>query len=83
MSDMKYQAIVSTGIKIDERVEIPKELVPKDAQVEITAKVSAGYHSGKVSKMFITIVRLLLLAHRTSRSVVMAVLACCSFVQAD
>jgi hypothetical protein len=49
MSDMKYQAIVSTGIKIDERVEIPKELVPKDAQVEITAKVSAGYHSGKVS----------------------------------
>ncbi|KAG5183467.1 GTP cyclohydrolase N terminal-domain-containing protein [Tribonema minus] len=46
MSDMKYQAIVSTGIRIDERVEIPPELVPRDAHVEITAKVFVGYHSG-------------------------------------
>eukprot|EP01031_Cornospumella_fuschlensis_P025473 gene25473-30755_t len=38
MSDMKYNAIVSTGIKIVERVAIPPELVPKDAQVEIMAK---------------------------------------------
>eukprot|EP00903_Cladosiphon_okamuranus_P019271 g17715.t2 len=46
MSDMKHNAIVSTGIKIVERVEIPPELVPKDAQVEITAKVFGGYHAG-------------------------------------
>jgi hypothetical protein len=47
MSDMKYNAIVSTGIKIENRVEIPKDLVPADAQVEITAKVFHGYNAGK------------------------------------
>jgi len=46
MSDMKYDAIVNSGIKIIERVEIPPELVPKDAQVEIQAKVFLGYHGG-------------------------------------
>jgi len=47
MSDMKHDAIVATGIKIVNRVEIPPEMVPTDAQVEITAKVYAGYHAGK------------------------------------
>mmetsp|Transcript_23603 Transcript_23603/g.84238 ORF Transcript_23603/g.84238 Transcript_23603/m.84238 type:complete len:993 (+) Transcript_23603:109-3087(+) len=47
MSDMKYDAIVKSGIRIDERVEIPPEMVPKDAQVEIAAKVFLGYHGGK------------------------------------
>jgi len=47
MSDMKHDAIVATGIKIMERVEIPPEMVPKDAHVEIAAKVFAGYHAGK------------------------------------
>merc|ERR1712151_619456 len=47
MSDMKHDAIVSTGIQIEERVEIPPEMVPKDAHVEIAAKVFAGYHAGK------------------------------------
>ena len=28
------------------RVEIPPEMVPKDAQVEIAAKVFHGYHAG-------------------------------------
>jgi GTP cyclohydrolase II len=46
MSDMKYNAIVQSGIKIVERVEIPPELIPKDAQVEIAAKVAVGYHGG-------------------------------------
>ena len=46
MSDMKYNAIVESGIKIVERVEIPPELIPKDAQVEIAAKVAVGYHGG-------------------------------------
>jgi hypothetical protein len=39
MSDMKYDAITKSGITIVERVPIPPELVPKDAAVEITAKV--------------------------------------------
>jgi len=47
MSDMKYNAIVNTGITIENRIEIPKELVPADAQVEITAKVFHGYNAGK------------------------------------
>ncbi|KAJ8601146.1 hypothetical protein CTAYLR_008497 [Chrysophaeum taylorii] len=47
MSDMKYEAITKTGIEIVERVEIPPELVPADAQVEIAAKVHHGYHGGK------------------------------------
>jgi GTP cyclohydrolase II len=47
MSDMKYDAIVSTGIKIVNRIEIPPEMVPDDAKVEITAKVFHGYNAGK------------------------------------
>ncbi len=43
MSNMKYDAIVKTGIKIVERVEIPAALIPKDAQVEMDAKKAAGY----------------------------------------
>jgi len=46
MSDMKYNAIVGTGIKVVNRIEIPQELVPTDAQVEITAKVYHGYNAG-------------------------------------
>lgn len=48
MSDMKYNAIVSAGINVVERVPIPPHLVPADAQVEITAKVAAGYNGGAV-----------------------------------
>lgn len=51
MSDMKYDAIVGSGIKILERIPIPEELVPRDAQVEITAKVFAGYNGGNVYKV--------------------------------
>ncbi|KAI2503336.1 GTP cyclohydrolase N terminal [Fragilaria crotonensis] len=35
-----------SSIKIVNRIEIPKELVPDDAQVEITAKVFHGYNAG-------------------------------------
>jgi len=45
MSDMKHDAIVKTGIKIVNRVPIPKELIPDDAQVEMEAKKAAGYFS--------------------------------------
>jgi GTP cyclohydrolase II len=43
MSNMKYNAIVKSGIKVLNRVSIPKNLVPEDAQVEIEAKKAAGY----------------------------------------
>jgi len=46
MSDMKYDAITSTGIEIIERCDIPDELIPADAKVEIDAKVYAGYYAG-------------------------------------
>jgi len=50
MSNMKYDAITQSGIEIVERIPIPKDLVPADAQVEIDAKVAAGYEGGTVYK---------------------------------
>jgi GTP cyclohydrolase II len=46
MSNMKYEAIVATGIEVGERVPIPDGLVPPDAQVELQAKMAAGYYAG-------------------------------------
>ncbi|MEE3850123.1 GTP cyclohydrolase II [Gordonia sp. LSe1-13] len=43
MSNMKYDAITGSGIEVGERVNIPDELIPADAQVEIDAKMAAGY----------------------------------------
>lgn len=45
MSNMKFQPIVDSGIEVTERVPIPDELIPADAQVEIDAKVAAGYYA--------------------------------------
>jgi GTP cyclohydrolase II len=45
MSDMKYDALVGQGIDVVERVPLPDELVPADAQVEMAAKKAAGYFS--------------------------------------
>jgi GTP cyclohydrolase II len=45
MSDMKYDAITNQGIDIGERVTIPNELIPEDANVEMVAKKAAGYFS--------------------------------------
>lgn len=45
MSDMKYNAIVNSGIKVIERIPIPEDWIPADAQVEIAAKKAAGYYS--------------------------------------
>src|SRR3954452_21384036 len=45
MSDMKYDAITSSGIEVVERVPIPPELVPPDAAVELEAKKAAGYYT--------------------------------------
>jgi GTP cyclohydrolase II len=46
MSDMKYAALTGQGVNIVERVPIPNELVPADAQVEMAAKKAAGYYAG-------------------------------------
>jgi GTP cyclohydrolase II len=45
MSNLKHEALMAAGIAIVERVPIPPELVPLDAQVEIEAKKAAGYFS--------------------------------------
>ena len=45
MSNMKYDAIIASGIEIGERVPIPDYLVPEDAKVEIEAKKAAGYYT--------------------------------------
>jgi GTP cyclohydrolase II len=43
MSNMKYNAIVGSGIEVVNRVSIPEILIPKDAMVEMEAKKAAGY----------------------------------------
>ena len=45
MSDMKYDAIVKSGIPIIKRYDIPDHLIPPDSRVEIDAKIAAGYFS--------------------------------------
>ncbi|MDP6404681.1 MAG: GTP cyclohydrolase II [Alphaproteobacteria bacterium] len=45
MSDLKHDAITGQRITIGERVEIPEELVPSDAAVEMAAKKAAGYYA--------------------------------------
>ncbi|KLO06174.1 hypothetical protein SCHPADRAFT_1002496 [Schizopora paradoxa] len=48
MSDMKYNAIVQSGIPILKRYDLPDYLIPPDSRVEIDAKIAAGYFtSGK------------------------------------
>lgn len=45
MSNMKYDAITSSGINVINRISIPDELIPADALVEMEAKKAAGYFS--------------------------------------
>ncbi|MGI9304597.1 MAG: GTP cyclohydrolase II [Gammaproteobacteria bacterium] len=49
MSNMKYDAIARQGIEVVERVPIPDELIPEDAQVEMEAKKAAGYFTDGVA----------------------------------
>ncbi|MGI9334051.1 MAG: GTP cyclohydrolase II [Gammaproteobacteria bacterium] len=48
MSNMKFDALARQGMDIRERVEIPKDLIPDDARVEMDAKRAAGYFSESV-----------------------------------
>ncbi|MCM2283052.1 MAG: GTP cyclohydrolase II [Bdellovibrionaceae bacterium] len=50
MSNMKYDAIVKSGIEVVNRISIPAELIPEDAQVEMEAKKAAGYFSAESKK---------------------------------
>ncbi|WPB55225.1 GTP cyclohydrolase II [Xylophilus sp. GOD-11R] len=43
MSNMKYDAITRSGIVVDRRINLPEELIPADARVEMDAKMAAGY----------------------------------------
>ncbi|MEL6384322.1 MAG: GTP cyclohydrolase II [Cyanobacteria bacterium J06626_18] len=45
MSNLKYDAITESGIEVVERISIPEELIPADAQVEMDAKKAAGYYT--------------------------------------
>ena len=45
MSNLKYDAVTQSGIEIVERITIPEDLIPADAQVEINAKKAAGYYT--------------------------------------
>ncbi len=47
MSNLKYDAIVESGIEVGERVQIPEGLIPDDARVEMDAKRAAGYFSAE------------------------------------
>lgn len=49
VSDMKYNSIaVQAGIPINNRYEIPASMIPADGNVEIEAKIQAGYFSNRV-----------------------------------
>ena len=48
MSNMKHDALINAGITIKERISIPEELIPEDAQVEIKAKQAAGYYTNEL-----------------------------------
>ena len=48
MSDMKFEPIVRAGIEVVERVAIPEDRIPADAQVEMDAKKAAGYYSERM-----------------------------------
>jgi GTP cyclohydrolase II len=50
MSNMKYDAIVRSGIEVVNRISIPDNLIPLDAKVEMEAKKAAGYFSAEPKK---------------------------------
>jgi len=50
MSNMKYDAIVNSGIEVVNRISIPDNLIPKDALVEMEAKKAAGYFNSEPPK---------------------------------
>ena len=52
MSNLKYNALNKFNIYADNRFDLPECLIPKDATVEITAKIDSGYHTSKIEKKY-------------------------------
>lgn len=50
MSNMKYDAIIKSGIEVVNRISIPENLIPADAKVEIEAKKAKGYFNAGEKK---------------------------------
>ncbi|THU97361.1 hypothetical protein K435DRAFT_778100 [Dendrothele bispora CBS 962.96] len=50
MSDMKYDAVVGSGIGIGRRYDLPDHLIPPDSRVEIDAKIASGYFSSRTGE---------------------------------
>ncbi|WP_295900041.1 GTP cyclohydrolase II [uncultured Bdellovibrio sp.] len=50
MSNMKYDAIIKSGIEVVNRISIPENLIPADAKVEIEAKKAKGYFNAGDAK---------------------------------
>ena len=48
MSSEKYDSIIESGIKVNQRVALPDKFVPNGAHVEILAKIAHGYHADGV-----------------------------------
>jgi GTP cyclohydrolase II len=51
MSNMKHDAIVGSGIVVKKRYEIPADMIPADATVEMEAKKAAGYFADTTTVM--------------------------------
>ncbi len=51
MSNMKHDSIVGSGIEVKRRFEIPSDLIPADASVEMEAKKAAGYFNQQTGKL--------------------------------
>lgn len=47
MSNLKTAALLAAGITIDTQIEIPRDRVSANAQVEITAKIASGYFTAR------------------------------------
>ena len=45
MSDMKYKAVVDSGMQIVRRIPLPDDRISPEAYVEINAKKAAGYYT--------------------------------------
>jgi GTP cyclohydrolase II len=56
MSNLKYDAIVQSGVEVVNRYEIPEELIPADSRVEIDAKVSE--RGGSIGRGDVLMVRI-------------------------
>jgi len=53
MSNEKYEAITSAGIRVMQRVDLPEDFIKDSMKVELEAKIASGYHSDSIDKELI------------------------------